>query len=62
MIIVEPGDARTEFCYGSAKITNLMPEYEGNTAHSLLKMFDPALMATRIIEDLVRTLVASAMG
>ena len=60
MTIVEPGGARTEFRYGSAKVTNLMPEYDGNPAHSFLKMLDPAnglapgnpaLMATRIIES-----------
>ena len=60
MTIVEPGGARTEFRYGSAKVTNLMPEYDDNPAHSFLKMLDPAnglatgnpaLMAARIIES-----------
>jgi len=56
--IVEPGGARTEFRYGSAKVANLMPEYE--SCHGFLKMLDPtnglavgdpARMATRIIES-----------
>lgn len=60
MTIVEPGGARTELSYGSAKVTNLMPEYDGNPAHSFLKMLDPtnglapgnpARMAARIIES-----------
>jgi len=60
MTIVEPGGARTEFRYGSAKVTNLMPEYDGNPAHGFLKMLDPvnglapgnpSLMASRIIES-----------
>lgn len=61
MTIVEPGGARTEFRYGSVKVPKLMPEYDGNPAHSVLKMLDPAsdilspgnpaLMATRIIES-----------
>ena len=61
MTIVEPGGARTEFRYGSAKIPNLMPEYDGNPAHNVLKALDPAsdllspgnpaLMAARIIES-----------
>ncbi|MDO5116129.1 MAG: SDR family oxidoreductase [Synergistaceae bacterium] len=58
--IVEPGGARTEFRYGSAKVANLMPEYDGNPAHGFLKMLDPAnglapgdpaRMAARIIES-----------
>jgi NAD(P)-dependent dehydrogenase (short-subunit alcohol dehydrogenase family) len=58
--LVEPGGARTEFRYGSAKVANLMPEYDGNPAHSFLKMLDPAnglapgdpaRMAARIIES-----------
>lgn len=60
MTIVELGSARTEFRYGSAKVTNLMPEYDGNPAYSFLKMLEPAnglapgnpeLMATHIIES-----------
>lgn len=59
MTIVEPGGARTEFRYGSAKVASLMNEYEGNPAHNFLTMLDPAnglapgdpvKMATRIIE------------
>jgi NAD(P)-dependent dehydrogenase (short-subunit alcohol dehydrogenase family) len=58
--LVEPGGARTEFRYGSAKVAKLMPEYDGNPAHSFLKMLDaanglapgdPARMAARIIES-----------
>ncbi len=56
--IVEPGGARTEFRYGSAKVANLMPEYE--VCHGFLNMLnpanglapgDPAKMAQRIIES-----------
>ena len=56
--IVEPGGARTEFRYGSAKIANLTPEYDH--VHSFLNMLDPskglapgdpAKMAARIIES-----------
>lgn len=56
--IVEPGGARTEFRYGSAKVANLTPEYDH--VHSFLKMLDPskglapgdpAKMAQRIIES-----------
>ena len=58
--IVEPGGARTEFRYGSAQVADLMPEYDGNPAHSFLAMLDstnvlapgnPAEMAKRIIES-----------
>lgn len=58
MTIVEPGGARTEFRYGSAKVANLMPEYE--SCHAFLNMLDaskglapgdPAKMAARIIES-----------
>ena len=58
--IVEPGGARTEFRYGSAKIAHLMPVYDNNPAHAFLRMLDaanglapgdPALMAERIIES-----------
>ena len=57
--IVEPGGARTEFRYGSAK---LMPEYE--SCHGFLNMLDPAnglapgdpaKMAQRIIESTEKT-------
>jgi NAD(P)-dependent dehydrogenase (short-subunit alcohol dehydrogenase family) len=56
--IVEPGGARTEFRYGSAKVAKLMPEYE--SCHGFLNMLDPAnglapgdptKMASRIIES-----------
>ena len=56
--IVEPGGARTEFRYGSAKVANLTPEYEH--VHGFLNMLDPskglapgdpAKMAERIIES-----------
>jgi len=36
--LVEPGGARNEFRYDSAKEANLMPEYDGNPAHRLTKM------------------------
>lgn len=58
--LVEPGGARTEFRYGSAQVAKLMPEYEGNPAHSFLNMLDaskslapgdPVRMAARIIES-----------
>lgn len=56
--LVEPGGARTEFRYGSAKVAKLMPEYE--SCHGFLAMLDsskglapgdPARMARRIIES-----------
>lgn len=56
--IVEPGGARTEFRYGSAKVAALMPEYEA--CHGFLSMLDasrglapgdPVKMAQRIIES-----------
>ena len=56
--IVEPGGARTEFRYGSAKVANLTPEY--NHVHGFLNMLDPSKglapgdptkMAARIIES-----------
>ncbi len=58
MTIVEPGGARTEFRYGSAKVASLMPEYE--SCHGFLNMLDasnglapgdPKRMAMRIIES-----------
>jgi NAD(P)-dependent dehydrogenase (short-subunit alcohol dehydrogenase family) len=58
--LVEPGGARTEFRYGSAKVAKLMLEYDNNPAHAFLKMLDasnglapgdPARMASRIIES-----------
>ncbi len=60
--IVEPGGARTEFRYGSAKVAKLMPEYE--SCHGFLNMLDPAnglapgdpvKMAERIIESADKT-------
>jgi NAD(P)-dependent dehydrogenase (short-subunit alcohol dehydrogenase family) len=56
--IVEPGGARTEFRYGSAKVANLTLEYDH--VHGFLNMLDaskglapgdPAKMAARIIES-----------
>lgn len=56
--IVEPGGARTEFRYGSAKVAKLMPEYE--SCHGFLNILDaskglapgdPAKMAQRSIES-----------
>jgi NAD(P)-dependent dehydrogenase (short-subunit alcohol dehydrogenase family) len=56
--IVEPGGARTEFRYGSAKVANLTSEYDH--VHGFLNMLDaskglapgdPAKMAARIIES-----------
>ena len=56
--MVEPGGARTEFRYGSAKVAKLMPEYE--SCHGFLNMLDaskglapgdPVRMAERIIES-----------
>lgn len=35
MTMVEPGGARTEFRYGSAKAAELMPEYETATGFSI---------------------------
>ena len=59
--IVEPGGARTEFRYGSAKVAKLTPEYEH--VHGFLNMLDPAKglapgdpakIARRIIESVDR--------
>lgn len=56
--MTEPGGARTEFRYGSAKVAKLMPEYE--SCHGFLHMLDaskglapgdPVRMAERIIES-----------
>ena len=58
MTIVEPGGARTEFRYGSARVADLMPEYEH--VHGFLNMLDkkkglapgdPVKMAQRMIES-----------
>ena len=60
MTIVEPGGARTEFRYGSARVATPNPAYDGNPAHAFLRMLDPAnglapgdpvRMAARIIES-----------
>jgi NAD(P)-dependent dehydrogenase (short-subunit alcohol dehydrogenase family) len=60
MTIVEPGGARTAFRYGSAQVAKPMPVYDGNPAHSFMRMLDPknglapgdpARMAARIIES-----------
>lgn len=59
--IVEPGGARTEFRYGSAKVAKLTSEYDH--VHGFLNMLDaskglapgdPAKMATRIIGSVDR--------
>ena len=56
--LVEPGGARTEFRYGSAKVANLTDTYDH--VHGFLNMLDPkkglapgdpAKMAARIIES-----------
>ena len=58
LTIVEPGGARTEFRYGSARVAQLMPEYA--SCHGFLNMLDPnkglapgdpAKMAACIIES-----------
>lgn len=60
MTIVEPGGARTEFRYGSAKKAQLLPVYDQTPTHSFLSMLDPknglapgdpARMAARMIES-----------
>lgn len=60
--IVEPGGARTEFRYGSARVAKLMSEYE--SCHGFLNMLDaskglapgdPVKMAQRIIESVDKT-------
>ena len=60
MTIIEPGGARTQFRYGSARVANLMAEYNGNPAHTFLNMLnpenglaagDPVKMAARINES-----------
>ena len=59
--IVEPGGARTEFRYGSARVACLMPEYE--SCHAFMDMLDaskglapgdPEKMAARIIESVTK--------
>jgi NAD(P)-dependent dehydrogenase (short-subunit alcohol dehydrogenase family) len=59
--IVEPGGARTEFRYGSARVADLVPEYDNTPAHAFQRMLDPAnglapgdpaRMATRIIDSI----------
>jgi hypothetical protein len=56
---VEPGGARTQFRYGSARVADPMHEYDGNPAHAFQRMLDPAnglapgdpaRMAARIID------------
>ncbi|MBI0026134.1 SDR family oxidoreductase [Bartonella sp. M0187] len=58
--IVEPGGARTEFRYKSAKITKPIKAYDNTPAHAFQKMLDrknglaagdPKRMAARIIES-----------
>ena len=67
--MVEPGGARTEFRYGSAKVAKLMPEYE--SCHGFLNMLDaskglapgdPVKMAERIIESADKTPAPLRMG
>lgn len=40
--IVEPGGARTEFRYGSARVADPIDAYDGNPAHAFQAMLDPA--------------------
>jgi NAD(P)-dependent dehydrogenase (short-subunit alcohol dehydrogenase family) len=58
MTLVEPGGARTEFRYGSARVAAAMPIYDDTPAHAFMRMLDPrnglapgdpARMAARII-------------
>lgn len=58
--IVEPGGARTDFRYRSARVAHLTAAYDGNPAHAFLSMLDrknglapgdPEKMAERIIES-----------
>jgi NAD(P)-dependent dehydrogenase (short-subunit alcohol dehydrogenase family) len=58
--IVEPGGARTEFRYSSARVAELRPEYDDTPAHAFQRMLDPAnglapgdpaRMAARIINS-----------
>ena len=60
MTIVEPGGARTEFRYKSAKIAKPIKAYDNTPAHAFQKMLDrknglaagdPERMAARIIES-----------
>lgn len=63
MTLVEPGGARTEFRYGSARVAPLMAIYDNTPAHAFTRMLDPknglapgdpARMAARIIESVDR--------
>jgi NAD(P)-dependent dehydrogenase (short-subunit alcohol dehydrogenase family) len=40
--IVEPGGARTEFRYGSARVAGSLPAYDNTPAHAFAAMLDPA--------------------
>ncbi|MFJ8196875.1 SDR family oxidoreductase [Streptomyces sp. NPDC096152] len=60
MTLVEPGGARTEFRYGSARVADPMDVYDDTPAHAFKAMLDPAnglapgdpqRMAARIIES-----------
>jgi NAD(P)-dependent dehydrogenase (short-subunit alcohol dehydrogenase family) len=60
MTLVEPGGARTEFRYGSARVATPMPIYDNTPAHAFMRMLDPAnglapgdpaRMAARIIDS-----------
>ena len=62
--IVEPGGARTEFRYKSAKIAKPIKAYDNTPAHAFQKMLDrknglaagdPERMAARIIESVDKT-------
>ncbi|MCT6825350.1 SDR family oxidoreductase [Bartonella apis] len=62
--IVEPGGARTEFRYKSAKIAKPIKAYDNTPAHAFQKMLDrknglaagdPERIAARIIESVDRT-------
>ena len=63
MTLVEPGGARTEFRYGSARVADQMPEYDDTPARAPLRILnpanglapgDPARMAAAIIASVDR--------
>lgn len=62
--IVEPGGARTDFRYRSARVADPIPAYDGTPAHAFQTMLnpenglapgDPEKMAARIIESARRS-------
>ena len=62
--IVEPGGARTDFRYRSARVADPIPAYDGTPAHAFQAMLnpenglapgDPEKMAARIIESARRS-------